>query len=86
MFQVFRTCKHFIRTIPTLIYDEKHPEDVDTDGEDHLYDQWRYACQRYAITSPLAEPPKPKPYDPLDPMDNYYRTTDDDRYAFYRKY
>lgn len=85
-FQVFNTCRQFIRTIPTLIYDEKHPEDVDTDGEDHIYDAWRYACQRYAITSPLEPEKKPKPYDPLDPLDDYYRTNDAGRYDFFRQY
>lgn len=34
-FQVFNTCKHFIRTVPNLVYDETNVEDVDTDGEDH---------------------------------------------------
>ena len=32
---VFDTCRDFIRTIPNLPYDPKHPEDVDTDAEDH---------------------------------------------------
>lgn len=35
MLQVFNTCRHFIRTVPNLVYDEKRVEDVDTDGEDH---------------------------------------------------
>lgn len=35
LFQVFKTCRHFIRTIPALVYDSKHVEDIDTDGEDH---------------------------------------------------
>ena len=34
-FQVFDTCHHFIRTVPSLVYSETHVEDVDTDGEDH---------------------------------------------------
>lgn len=34
-FYVFTNCKHFIRTIPLLLYDEKKVEDVDSDGEDH---------------------------------------------------
>ena len=42
MFYVFNTCKHFIRTIPLLLYDEHKVEDVDTDGEDHIADMWRY--------------------------------------------
>lgn len=32
---IFRNCEAFIRTIPLLIYDERKPEDLDTDGEDH---------------------------------------------------
>ena len=86
MFYVFHTCKHFIRTVPNLVYSETNVEDVDTTGEDHAYDEWRYVSMRNPIAAPIKEEPKPKPYDPLDPMDNYYRTTDDDRYAFYRKY
>lgn len=34
----------FWRTMPDLIMDERHPEDVDTDQEDHCYDDVRYAC------------------------------------------
>lgn len=40
---VLRSCKHFIRTFPTLVYSSTNPEDVDTEGEDHLYDALRYA-------------------------------------------
>lgn len=40
--QVFSNCVHFIRTLPSLVVDTKRPEDVDTTGEDHLYDALRY--------------------------------------------
>lgn len=40
--QIFKTCKEFIRTIPALVYDEKHIEDINTDTEDHIYDACRY--------------------------------------------
>lgn len=36
-------CEDTIRTLPTLQHDEKDPEDVDTEGEDHAYDETRYA-------------------------------------------
>lgn len=49
MFQVFNTCKHFIRTIPTLVYSEKDVEDIDTDLEDHIYDEWRYMMMEHLI-------------------------------------
>ena len=45
MFQVFNTCKDFIRTVPMLTYSDRHPEDIDTDLEDHIYDEWRYVMQ-----------------------------------------
>jgi len=44
---VFDTCYAFIRTIPVLAVDEKNPEDVDTDGEDHVYDETRYAVMSH---------------------------------------
>ena len=49
MFQVFNTCKDFIRTIPMLIYSERHPEDIDTDMEDHIYDECRYVLMDMPI-------------------------------------
>jgi hypothetical protein len=49
MFQVFNTCKHFIRTIPMLVYSEKKPEDIDTDMEDHIYDECRYVLMERPI-------------------------------------
>lgn len=34
----------FWRTMPDLVMDERKVEDVDTDQEDHAYDDTRYAC------------------------------------------
>ena len=44
MLYVFSTCTDFIRTVPALQHDPDKPEDLDTDGEDHAADEWRYAC------------------------------------------
>ena len=44
MLYVFETCKEFIRTVPVLQHDPDRPEDVDTDGEDHVADEARYGC------------------------------------------
>jgi hypothetical protein len=63
MMYVFSTCKAFIRTIPLLQYDEHKPEDVDTDGEDHVADETRYFCMSRPI----------KPRMPL-PQDNYQKS------------
>lgn len=66
MFQTFRTCKHFIRTIPALVYDDKHVEDIDTDQEDHIYDECRYVLMENPIAPRKHEEPKPVLDDPLD--------------------
>ena len=39
---IFETCYAWIRTIPVLIVDDKNPEDIDQQGEDHAYDDTRY--------------------------------------------
>ena len=49
-FFVFNTCYHTIRTIPNLQNDEKHLEDIDSSGEDHLWDVIRYRVLRSAKT------------------------------------
>jgi hypothetical protein len=50
MMYIFNTCKDFIRTIPMLQYDEHKPEDLDTDGEDHIADETRYFCMSRPIS------------------------------------
>ena len=66
MLYVFENCKAFIRTIPTLIYDEHEPEDLDTKGEDHVADEARYMCMLNPIPPRIPSEPKPREYDPLD--------------------
>jgi hypothetical protein len=44
MIYTFSTCVDSIRTIPALQHDPDKPEDVETEGEDHAGDEWRYAC------------------------------------------
>lgn len=51
----------FWRTMPDTVMDEDHPEDVDTDQEDHCYDDVRYACMsRPWAQSPRKKEPKPE--------------------------
>lgn len=52
MFQVFNTCKAFIRTIPMLTPNPNHPEDIDTKLEDHVYDEFRYAVMSDFVMHP----------------------------------
>ena len=49
---VFSTCRDFIRTSPQLLYDQSRPEDVDSSGEDHIYDAARYVFMERPITPP----------------------------------
>ena len=44
--KIFRTCKHWLRTVPSLPPDELNPEDVDTTAEDHAWDATRYGVMR----------------------------------------
>ncbi len=60
MMYIFENCKAFIRTIPLLQYDEHRPEDLDTNGEDHVADEARY----FLMSRPI------KPRVPL-PQDEY---------------
>lgn len=57
MFYVFSNCKNFIRTIPLLQYDEHKPEDLDTDGEDHIADAWRYMLMSRPISPRIPKKP-----------------------------
>lgn len=53
----FSTCQDSIRTIPSLQHDQDRIEDLDTDGEDHAGDDWRYACMSRPY---VKDKPKPK--------------------------
>ena len=66
MFQVFDTCKHFIRTIPNLVYDESNVEDIDTTQEDHIYDECRYVMMENPISPRKTESVPVLKDDPLD--------------------
>jgi hypothetical protein len=50
LLQVFNTCKHLIRTLPNLVYDETDVEDINSDQEDHSYDAIRYLLMESPIT------------------------------------
>ena len=70
MFYVFDTCTEFVRTIPTLQYDKHKAEDLDSLGEDHIADEWRYFMQSRPI-KPVIIPEKKMPAWGLDPLNQY---------------
>lgn len=73
---VFTTCDQFIRTVPTLPYNlgKGKCEDVDTDAEDHIYDDARYflMARPLPIKRPVA--PKERRYTPFNDYDDGYDT------------
>lgn len=59
-------CDDWLRTVPTLPYSTTKKEDVDTNAEDHAYDDTRY----FFMDHPLAAKGRPKPMKPrqFDPF------------------
>lgn len=79
MLYIFNNCKAFIRTIPTLQYSESKPEDLDTNGEDHVADEARYFCMTRVIKPRKNMDKKRIADDPLD-----FNETTYGRFDFYR--
>lgn len=50
MMQIYSTCEQFIRTIPDLVVDPNNIEDIDTKGEDHIYDEACHICMARPIS------------------------------------
>lgn len=65
----FETCIHAIRTIPALHHDENRPEDLNSDMEDHIGDEVRYACMSrpWIKEAVVSQPEKNKRGIPLPP-------------------
>ena len=57
---IFNTCRDFIRTVPVLQHDPDKPEDLDTEAEDHIADEARYACMSRPYVRLVKKPPKPQ--------------------------
>lgn len=66
MMYVFDNCEAFRRTIPTLCYSGTIPEDLDTDDEDHVADEWRYFCMSRPIPPRVEQKESIPVFDPLN--------------------
>jgi len=66
MVYFFNTCRDAVRTLPLLTYSEKVPEDLDTDGEDHFADSFRYFCMCRPMRPRMTAKISPEKDDPLD--------------------
>lgn len=81
MMYVFDNCPGFIRTIPALVYDSVNVEDIDSSGEDHIYD-----CVRYVLMENLINPRQGKSnaLETDDPLNILNPASKLDKYNFYR--
>ena len=66
MMYVFNNCKAFIRTVPTLMYSDTMPEDLNTKQEAHAADEWRYFCMTRPIAPRVSIEQKIPDDDPLE--------------------
>ena len=64
MLYVTTDCPDWIRTVPNLPYSQTKPEDVDTNAEDHSYDETKYFLMAHPIAVTKKKSAKPKTYDP----------------------
>ena len=62
---VFSTCRDFIRTVPALPYSMRAVEDVDTEAEDHIYDETRYFCMARPVKSREKRGARRRGFDPF---------------------
>jgi hypothetical protein len=62
----FNNCKAARRTIPLMLFSETHPEDLDSDLEDHACDSIRYMCMSRPIKPIVPVERKIILSDPLD--------------------
>jgi hypothetical protein len=61
MLYFLECCEDTIRTLPILQHDETDSEDLDTEAEDHAYDELRYACTSRPWQSTGSSTPAPLP-------------------------
>ena len=59
-FFVARGCRHWLRTVPVIAPDPDHPEDVDTEAEDHSIDMTRYGLWAWHTTRAAEDAPDAK--------------------------
>lgn len=74
MMYIFSNCKQFIRTIPLMMYDDTHVEDLDTDLEDHIADETRYMCMSRPIAPVIANKDIRADDDPLNQRVHKHRS------------
>jgi hypothetical protein len=77
-FFVTSNCLDYLRTIPQMVHDEKRPDDIDSDLEDHLADEWRYSImsrEQYATERTVGN--ARREHDQLEDLDKLYASLED---------
>lgn len=74
MFYVFDTCPDFIRLVPLQQHDPSKPEDLDSEGEDHVVDEWRYGMMSRPFQAPAPAPKEIKGLESLT-MNDLWKNT-----------
>ena len=72
MMLVYKTCKDFFRTVSSLVMDKNRPEDIDSDGEDHQYDEAAFFCMARPLSAYVEPPPKTGPQHIVDNVERVY--------------
>lgn len=80
MVYFFKTCTHAIRTMRLLMYSTTQLEDLDTDGEDHFADSFRYFCMSRPLKANEIVKMKKNPLS--DPL-NLIKESNEKRYGGY---
>jgi hypothetical protein len=52
---VFRNCRNLIRTLPAMVYDKNHPEDIDPDCEEHAVKALMYGLTRKKVSAGMVK-------------------------------
>lgn len=75
---IFNNCTNLIAQLPSIALDKSNPEDVDTRGEDHLYDALRYGVMSRPKPRSVFDDwyaghggERPSSWQPVDPVFGY---------------
>ena len=82
MMMIYDTCEHFIRTIPLMQVAENNVEDIDTNLEDHCYDEACHICMARPISLEIPQAKKSELDKRLEDLKKGIPTTETDTVHF----
>ena len=78
MIQIYSTCEQFIRTIPMIQTDSKNPEEIDSTGEDHIFDETCHICMARPMNLQIPKSLKSLANRRLDMLESGVQTPSDE--------